>query len=97
MTHKLDSVTTQKVFLSLVDIIFAYCYNHRTTEGDNTGESGWTIVKLSATLSWLQTYASLKEVVVSCYRRSLCFPLYRHWELAGKVYKDMCQIFTIGK
>lgn len=41
-------------WLSLIDIMYAFCYNHRTTQGDNTVESAWTINKLSATLSWLQ-------------------------------------------
>jgi protein SHQ1 len=39
-------------WLSLVDIVFAYAYNHRTTLGENSVESAWTINKLSATLSW---------------------------------------------
>lgn len=38
--------------LSLVDIMFAYAYNHRTTLGENSVESAWTINKLSPTLSW---------------------------------------------
>lgn len=40
------------VWLSLVDIVYAFAYNHRTTLGENHVESAWTINKLSATLSW---------------------------------------------
>lgn len=36
----------------VVEILFAYVYNKRTTEGENTVESAWTIRKLSGTLSW---------------------------------------------
>lgn len=42
----------KSVWLSLVDIVFAWAYNHRTTLGDYTVESAWTLNKLSATLSW---------------------------------------------
>ena len=38
----------------IVDILFAYAYDYRTTEGDRSVESGWTINKLSSTLSWLE-------------------------------------------
>jgi hypothetical protein len=44
----------QALYLGLFDIIAAYCYDHRTTEGDSTSESAWTINKLSATLSWFE-------------------------------------------
>lgn len=52
--YLLDSNETTKVSLGLVDILFASCYNHRTTMGENTVESGWTINKLSSTLCWFQ-------------------------------------------
>lgn len=44
----------QALYFGLVDIIAAYCYDHRTTEGEPTSESAWTINKLSATLSWFE-------------------------------------------
>lgn len=36
----------------LVDILLAYCYNYRINCGEDNVESGWTIAKLSSTLSW---------------------------------------------
>jgi hypothetical protein len=47
----------QALYFGLLDIIAAYCYDHRTTEGDPTSESAWTINKLSATLSWFEVIA----------------------------------------
>lgn len=41
------------VSLSLIDILYAYAYNVRTTMGENTVESAWAVNKLSGTLSWL--------------------------------------------
>lgn len=52
-------------WLSLVDIVYAFCYNHRTTQGDNTVESAWTVNKLSATLSWLQVRSCFKTLNIS--------------------------------
>jgi len=87
----------QSLFLNLVDIIFAYCYNNRITEGENNAESAWNIAKLSATLSCMETYTSLTDVVIGSFRRSLCYPLYRNWSLSLTVWQDVLQIFSIGK
>ena len=40
----------------LVDILFAYCYDTRTTDGEHNVESAWTIIRLSSTFSWLGTF-----------------------------------------
>ncbi|XP_041349885.1 protein SHQ1 homolog [Gigantopelta aegis] len=87
----------QPVYLGLVDIVFAYAYNHRVTEGENNVESGWTICKLCATLSWLEVFCSVKDVIVTCFRRSLSYPLFRNWELANKVLEDTACIFSLGR
>lgn len=41
-----------QTFLGLVDILYAYAYDTRTTMGDHTVESWWTISRLSSTLAW---------------------------------------------
>lgn len=56
--YLLDIGDTQKLCLNLVDILYASCYNYRTTLGENTVESGWTINKLSSTLCWFQVCKS---------------------------------------
>lgn len=58
---------------------------------------GWTISKLSPTLSFLVKWKTVKEAVVGAVRRSLCFPLYRHWELSMKVLDDLKFLVTKGK
>ncbi|KAK7083808.1 Hsp90 cochaperone shq1, partial [Halocaridina rubra] len=51
--HLLDKGAKNVVYLGLVDILYAWSYNHRVTSGENCVESAWNIYKLSATLSWL--------------------------------------------
>ena len=55
-------------------------------EGDFTSESGWTVNKLSATLSTFVEMSDIKQVIISSIRRMLIYPLYRHFELALKVF-----------
>jgi protein SHQ1 len=86
-----------ETMLGLVDIIFAYAYNLRTMEGENTVESAWTIVKLSSVLSWFDKMTTLQEVLISSARRALIFPLYRNWSLVQTIFQDVYQIFYLGK
>lgn len=45
----------------LLDLLFAYVYDHWITEGEPTVESAWTISMLSASLSWLEDWLLDKE------------------------------------
>ena len=85
------------VCYSLVDVMFAFAYDKRATLGESTVESAWTISKLSSTLSWFERFTSLEEVLDACFRRSLSYPLYRHWELSRKVLQDVTDIFELGR
>ncbi|KAG8459910.1 hypothetical protein KFE25_010959 [Diacronema lutheri] len=82
----------------LVDLLFATCYDWRVTLGDGSCESAWTVLALSATLSWLARFEGppAREVCISCVRRSLVFPLYRHWRLALAVLSDVAAVLELG-
>lgn len=92
----------EALFLSLLDIIYAYAYDHRTTLGDATCESSWTIVMISPTLSWLECYTppydDIPSVVRWCIRRALIYPYLRNFDfVANKLVKDAEKIFAGGK
>lgn len=44
------------IYLNIIDILFSFLYNCLVTEYENSSESGWTINKLSATLSCLMDF-----------------------------------------
>ncbi|XP_043098092.1 protein SHQ1 homolog [Puntigrus tetrazona] len=96
-SYLLDKKARFHTWLGLVDIILAYVYDVRTTEGEHNVESAWTVRKLSGTLSWLETYHSVQDVLVSFGRRTLCYPLFRHFSLITKAVKDVACIFQSGK
>lgn len=96
-SYLLDKKARFHVWLGLVDIILAYVYDVRTTEGEHNVESAWTIRKVSGTLSWLETYHSVQDVLVSFGRRTLCYPLFRHFSLITRAVKDVACIFQSGK
>ncbi|ORX94063.1 SHQ1-domain-containing protein [Basidiobolus meristosporus CBS 931.73] len=84
-------------YLGIIDLLFAYSYNHRANEGDNNVESCWIIGKLSSTLSCLEEFSTIREVLVASFRRSLAYPLYRNWKLSEKVMQDVYVILKLGK
>lgn len=94
--YLLNSRVRRTLLLGLADILYAYAYDVRITEGEHCVESGWTISKLSATLSWLEEFESAERVVLSCLRRSLCYPLYRSWALALRVLEDATHVLQQG-
>nr|XP_002127366.1 protein SHQ1 homolog isoform X1 [Ciona intestinalis]XP_018669350.1 protein SHQ1 homolog isoform X1 [Ciona intestinalis] len=94
----LISENEQQIILNgLFDILFAYAYNVRVTEGEGCVESAWNIRTISHTLSWCCSSSCLKETVVSCLRRSLCYPQYRNWKLGCKVVQDVIRILKKGR
>ncbi|KAL2718879.1 protein SHQ1 isoform X1 [Vespula squamosa] len=95
--YLLDDKEIQLLLKSLIDILYGSCYNYRTTLGDNTVESGWTINKLSSTLCWFQNFSNMDEVINACIRRALCYPILRNWDLAIKVFEDVKQVVMLGR
>ncbi|XP_020023903.2 protein SHQ1 homolog [Castor canadensis] len=96
-SYLLDKNAHRQVYYSLIDILLAYCYEIRVTEGEQNVESAWNIRKLSPTLSWFETWTNVHEIVVSFGRRVLCYPLYRHFKLVMKAYRDTVKVLQLGK
>eukprot|EP00977_Amphora_coffeiformis_P014019 scaffold3823_cov195-Amphora_coffeaeformis.AAC.29 len=55
----------QRLSAGLVDLLFAYVYDHLTTCGDPTVESAWTISILSASLSCLDDWLDINDPTIS--------------------------------
>ena len=99
---KISSIQKESLFLSLVDILYAYAYDHRTTLGDATCESSWTIVMISPTLSWFESYTppydNIASVLRWSIRRALIHPYLRNFDfVARKLVKDVASILAAGK
>mmetsp|Transcript_23702 Transcript_23702/g.49637 ORF Transcript_23702/g.49637 Transcript_23702/m.49637 type:complete len:464 (+) Transcript_23702:282-1673(+) len=87
----------RRALCGLVDLLYAYCYDVRTTLGEHTVESGWTLRHISTQLSWLDPPESVKAALRSCVRRALCYPLLRHWRLSLALIDDVTRILERGK
>lgn len=87
----------KSIYLTMVNILLAYAYNHRTTMGENTVESYWTVVKLSSSLCWLEEFDSLSASLLAFMRRVVIYPLYRNLDLAYACIDDVATILQAGK
>ncbi|NWS69011.1 SHQ1 protein, partial [Crotophaga sulcirostris] len=96
-SYLLDKRSRHHVYLGLIDILLAYCYEICVNEGDKNVESSWNIRKLSATLCWLESFTSIHDVLVSFGRRVLCYPLHRHFGLVLRAFSDTVMILQLGK
>ncbi|KAF9566264.1 SHQ1-domain-containing protein [Agrocybe pediades] len=102
---------THDLYLTLITILFSYCYDTRTTQHDPTPESAWTMGNLTPAFTALDpphssqytggphTFSAveIQEALVPSYRRSLIFPLYRSYILAEKCREDVAAILKKGK
>ncbi|NXJ62161.1 SHQ1 protein, partial [Rostratula benghalensis] len=96
-SYLLDKRSRHHVYLGLIDILLAYCYEICVNEGEKNVESAWNVRKLSATLCWLESFSSIHDVLVSFGRRVLCYPLHRHFGLVTRACRDTVMILELGK
>lgn len=84
--------------MCILSLLFSYAYDARTTQGEPTSESPWTIGKLSPVLSCLDmSFSTIRQIVIACTRRALAYPLYRHWGLVQKCWEDVYCSLRLGK
>ena len=90
-------MSVQSTLYGLVDILYAYCYDFKTTLGEHNSETGWLISKLSATLACSEVFDSIKDCVIANMRRTLIYPLFRSFDIAVEVLKDVQKLLKNGK
>jgi len=95
------------VGLGLLDLLLAFCYDWRTTGGDPTVESAWTMTTLSPSLCYLETYRGryggreggnegVRKVVRTFMRRVVTYPYLRIWALAESCVEDVSGMLREG-
>lgn len=81
--------TDEAACADLGGLLFAACYDARVTLGERCVESAWTVSKVCASMSWLEPFKNIREGIYVAFRRTLVYPLYRHYELAQLVLEDL--------
>jgi protein SHQ1 len=101
LPETISSTQDDSLLMGLVDILFAYVYDHLSTDGDPTIESSWTICTLSCTLSWLEEYNpkvdTFESVVQYSSRRALIYPYLRNLDLIQYCWDQAITILQRGR
>lgn len=95
------------LYYTIICLLFSYCYEIRSFQGETTIESAWTIGKMSPQISCLDSQLiqsnneteknMIKIILITMSRRALGYPLYRHFELIKKSWFDVYWILRCGK
>jgi protein SHQ1 len=94
--------TDSSIHAMIIDILLAYCYDYRLTNGEYNVESACNITCLSACLHWLDTPSNFQQhnflyVIAFTMRRICIYPYLRVWKLGRKVLSDVAKIMFCGK
>jgi protein SHQ1 len=89
----------RRATLGLLELVFAYAHEWRLQHGEPGVESAVSLCRLSAQLSCLDEsqLESPRELVRTCMRRALAYPLYRHWGLACRALEDARLLLARGR
>ncbi|EGV64151.1 hypothetical protein PSN45_003742 [Yamadazyma tenuis] len=103
-TYLISSSYKPELYLLIVSLLFAYHFDLRETEGDHNIESAWTIGKIVPQFGALDSKivvgdsdTPIRATIITCIRRSLCFPLHRNYDLTMKVWNDVYYNLRGGK
>lgn len=90
--------------VTLLSVLFGYCFDLRENEGDKNSESAWTVGKIVPQISTLdakivpeQDQNLIKSAVITGIRRALSYPLHRNYNLVMKCWEDVYYNLRCGK
>lgn len=88
----------KKAYIGLLNLLFSFFYDIRTTFNDHTVESPWTIGKLTPQFASLDdSFYTVSEAVIASSRRALTYPLVRSFGLVLEIWKDVSKVIKSGK
>lgn len=88
----------KKAYIGLLNLLFSFFYDIRTTFNDHTVETPWTIGKLTPQFASLDdSFHTVSEAVVASSRRALTYPLVRSFGLVVEIWKDVSKVIKSGK
>lgn len=105
-SYLLDETYKPQLYVLILSILFAYNYDLRENQGEHNIESPWTVGKLIPQFSFLDSQllvpnegasSILNTCVITGVRRALCYPLYRNYSIAMKLWNDVYYILRSGK
>jgi len=87
----------QRGISMLVQAVFAYLYDWRAMDFDFSSESAWTVAKLCPFIAGFVYMTDLTDTMRALYRRTLCYPIHRHYEFTKKIHRDLVEVLSLPR
>ncbi|UCS20455.1 uncharacterized protein HLK63_G02651 [Nakaseomyces glabratus] len=104
LVNEIDHI--KKLYLTIVNVVFAYIYDSIENEDASNSESAWNIGKLTPQIAFLDQKLQIEEVegvsiikvlIYTGFRRALSYPLHRNYDLCNKAWEYTYYILRGGK
>lgn len=82
--------------MMIIDMLYCFLMDYRCMDFEITCESASNINRLSPSLAGFVYFDNLESLFQSLIRRSLVYPLFRNYDLAIQVKKDLENILVFG-
>lgn len=101
-----DINTIKRLYLTIMNLMFAYTFDCIENEDMKNTESAWNIGKLTPQIAFLDQklriqddaeISMVKVVIYTAIRRALSYPLHRNYELTMKTWEYVYYILRGGK
>ncbi|KAL3230702.1 Protein SHQ1 [Nakaseomyces bracarensis] len=101
-----DINTIKRLYLTIMNLLFAYIYDCIENEDAKNTESAWNIGKLTPQIAFLDQklriqddseISMVKVVIYTAIRRALSYPLHRNFELSMKSWEYVYYLLRGGK
>ncbi|CAD5225868.1 unnamed protein product [Bursaphelenchus xylophilus] len=87
----------KQIMYSLLDILFSYLLDLRINDWEPNVQSDVMVAKISPSISNFVRFSTLKDSITSAIRRTLCYCLYRNFDLCKKELEDLDVILEKGR
>ena len=84
-------------FYSIADVVYSSVMDVICFGAEGSCESNWTIAKLSATLSWFDTFDTPKDLIVTTVRRTMAYCVTRSFSVAETCWKETAKLIRAGR
>lgn len=95
--HLLSEAQSKRTVLAVAEAVLAFLHDYRANDFELNCESGWTISKLSATLSCFVEFSESREMLISFLRRCLVVPYFKSFALGLRVIQDFREAWKFGR
>ena len=84
-------------FYSIAEVVYSSVMDVICFGAEGSCESNWTIAKLSATLSWFDSFTTPRDMIIATVRRTMAYCVTRNFAIAELCWKETAKLLRNGR